>query len=146
METVKPQDFKHHARFVPLFHFFTLPVLLVNVIWRLVELRNGLAFSSVFGVVLAVALLFLGLYARTFVLSVQDRIIRLEMTLRLEKLLPADLRSRIDEITPDQLIGLRFAGDDELAGLAKQALDERGLSRKTIKSRVKNWKPDYMRA
>ena len=146
MEKVKPQNFQNHARFVPLFHMFVLPILLVNVIWRLVELKNGLSFSSIFSVVLASAFLCLAVYARNFVLSVQDRIIRLEMTLRLEKQLPADLRPQIGDFTVDQLIGLRFAGDDELPVLAKQVLEEKGLDRKTIKSRIKNWKPDYLRA
>ena len=78
--------------------------------------------------------------------SVQDRLICLEMQTRMEKVFPAELRPRIVEFTPNQLIALRFAGDAELPALAQQVLDEKIADRKTIKSRVKNWRPDYMRA
>jgi hypothetical protein len=86
------------------------------------------------------------LYARLFSLTVQDRVIRLEMRLRLERLLPPDLRSRIPEFTPAQFISLRFAGDDELPALARQVLDEKLSDRKTIKRRIKNWQADFLRA
>ena len=145
-EKVKPQNFKSHARLVPLFHFFVLPVLLINVINSLVHLRFGITFYSVWAVVLALALFAFAGLARTFALTVQDRIIRLEMQLRMEHLLPADLRPRVGEFTVSQLVALRFAGDDELPVLARQILDERLTDRKAIKQRIKNWRPDYLRA
>jgi hypothetical protein len=97
-------------------------------------------------VLLAIAFLILILYARMFTLTVQDRVIRLEMRLRLERLLPMDLRSRIPEFTAPQLISLRFAGDEELAVLARQVLDEKLSDRKSIKRRIKNWQADFLRA
>jgi hypothetical protein len=145
MEKVKVQNFKNHARFVPLFHMFVLPVLLGNVIYSLVRLKNGITFFSVWAVLLALALLMLAFFARTFALAAQDRVIRLEMQLRLERLLPPDLRPRIGEYTVEQLIALRFAGDDELPVLARQVLDEKLNDRKRIKQRVKNWRPDFLR-
>jgi hypothetical protein len=146
MEKQKAQNFENHTRIVPVFMLFVLPVLLINVIWRLVSLKDGISFEPVMLAALAVALLVLALCARTFALSVQDRVIRLEMELRLEKLLPGDLRPRIGEFTVEQLIALRFAGDEELPVLARQVLDEKLTDRKTIKRRIKNWRPDYMRA
>jgi len=140
------QNFENHAQVIPAFHFFALPVLLINVIWRLVLLKDGISFDSVIVAVLAIALLILALSARNFALRVQDRIIRLEMELRLEKLLFGDQRARIGEFTVDQLIALRFADDEELPVLARQVLDEKLTDRKTIKRRIKNWRPDYMRA
>jgi hypothetical protein len=146
MEKVKPQDFKHHGRFLAPFHFFVLPVLLINVIYRLVELKNGMSFGSIWEVFVALALLMLALAARVMALSVQDRVIRLEERLRLERLLPADLRPRAGEFTVEQLIGLRFASDEELPMLCRQVLDEKVADRKTIESRIKAWRPDYARA
>src|SRR5579872_3162944 len=146
MEKQRPQNFQNHARFFPPFHFFVVPVFLINLIYRLVELKNGITFDSIWWVVLSAAFVVGALSARLMALSVQDRVIRLEMQQRLERMLDADLRPRIAKFTVDQLIGLRFAGDDELAALARQCLNEKTTNRKTIKGRVKNWKPDYMRA
>jgi Family of unknown function (DUF6526) len=146
MEKEKPQSFRNHARVFPPFHFFVLPLFLVNLIYRLVELKNGISFASIFDVLLALGFVVMAISLRIMALSVQDRVIRLEMQLRLEKLLPADLRSRTGEFTVEQMIGLRFASDDELSALCRQVLDEKVADRKTIKSRVKAWRPDYLRA
>jgi hypothetical protein len=146
VEKIKTQNFKNHARLVPPFHFFVLPVLLINLIYSLVRLKDGLTFFSVWNAVLALALLMFAVLARVFALTVQDRVIRLEMHMRLDRLLPADLRPRIGEFTLSQLVGLRFAGDDELPVLARQVLDEKLTDCKIIKQRVKDWRPDFLRA
>src|ERR1700733_14257793 len=114
MEKEKDQNFQNHARVVPPFHFFVLPVLLINVIYSLVRLKDGFTFYSIWSVVLAIALLMLALLGRIATLSVQDRIIRLEMQVRLEGLPPLELRARIPEFTVEQLVALRFASDEEL--------------------------------
>jgi len=142
----KPQNFDNHARFVPAFHFFVLPVLLVNFVNSFFPLRHGISYHSVFGVLLAAALLTLALTARTFALSVQDRVIRLEMQLRMAELLPMDLKGKIHEFTLSQLVGLRFASDAELPDLARRVIEERVTDRTAIKKMVKNWRPDYLRA
>ncbi len=146
MAREKTQSFENHNRVVPPYHMVAIPIFMVNFIWRLVQLRYGITFGSIMNVLLAIAFLILVLYARLFTLTVQDRVIRLEMRLRLERLLPMDLRSRIPEFTAPQLISLRFAGDEELAALARQVLDERLNDRKTIKRRIKNWQADFLRA
>jgi uncharacterized protein DUF6526 len=146
MEKEKPQNFKNHARFVPAFHFFVVPVLLVNFGRSLYVLRYGISFHSVFGVILALALLTLAFLARIFALSVQDRVIRLEMRLRLANLLPADLQGQIKEFTVGQLVGLRFASDEELPDLARRVIQDRITDRAAIKKMVKNWQADYLRA
>jgi hypothetical protein len=125
---------------------FALPVFMINFVWRLVQLKDGINFASIMNVLLAAAFVVAFVYARLFSLTVQDRVIRLEMRLRLERLLPSDLRLRIPEFTPAQLISLRFAGDDELPALARQVLDEKLNDRKTIKRRIKNWQADFLRA
>jgi len=145
MAKEKVQSFENHARVVPGFHGFVFPVLAVNFVWSLVQLRQGIAFSSLLNVLVAAALVALFFYARIFALTVQDRVIRLEMRMRLVRLLPGDLQARIGEFTVDQLISLRFAGDDELPALARQVLDERLSDRKAIKRRIKNWQGDFLR-
>jgi len=146
MEKQKPQDFAHHNRIFRPFHFFVLPVFMANVIYRLVELRHGVNFASVWAVVLGAAFVVGAISARIFALAVQDRVIRTEEQLRLARLLPAELCPRIGEFGVEQLTGLRFASDEELPVLARQVLDEKIADRKTIKKRVQNWRPDYWRA
>lgn len=141
------QSFVHHARYVPLFHFFAIPVFVINFVWSLVRFRTlGFSFEGIFGMLFAAALVVLVFYARLFPLAVQDRLIRLEEQLRCERLLPADLRPRIAEFSADQLVALRFASDAELPALARKVLDENLTERKAIKQLIKNWKPDYQRA
>jgi hypothetical protein len=142
----KAQSFQNHNRVVPAYHMYVFGVFLVNFVWRLVQLKDGISFASIMNVLMGAAFVLLFFYARTFPLTVQDRVIRLEMRMRLERLLAPDLRSRIAEFTLPQLISLRFAGDDELPALARQVLDEKLNDRKTIKRRIKNWQADFLRA
>jgi hypothetical protein len=141
------QNFKNHVRLVPPFHFFVLPVLAINFVWSLVQLRSwGFTFQGIFSVVLALALILLALHARLFALSVQNRLIRLEERLRYERVLPEELGWRADELTLDQFVSLRFASDEELPKLMQKVLDEKMTERKAIKQLIKKWRPDYLRA
>jgi hypothetical protein len=141
------QNLANHTKTVPPFHFFVMPVLVINFIWSIVRVvRLGVSAWGAFSIVLAFALILGFLSARRFALRVQDRVIRLEEQLRYQRLLPADLQTRIDEFTVTQLISLRFASDAELPVLARKVLDEKLQDQKAIKRMVKNWKPDYLRA
>jgi hypothetical protein len=147
MANEKPQSLQNHTRLVPLFHMFVLPVLLINIGGTIHHLvKAGISFNSVFGVLMALALFVLAFYARVFALAVQDRVIRLEMRLRLAEILPAELRLRIPEFTAGQLVSLRFACDAELPALARKVLDDKLNDRKAIKQLIKNWQGDYLRA
>lgn len=139
------QDFKHHARFYPPFHFFVIPVLLLNFLNSVRHLWLDPRQGTVFTLIVAAAVLMLGFASRLMALTAQDRIIRLEMRLRLRELLPPDLRSRIDELTPQQLVALRFAGDAELPDLVRDVLAGNLPTQKSIKQRVKNWQADLLR-
>ena len=94
---------------------------------------------------LAFGLGILFLYARTFPLAAQDRLIRLEERLRLAELLPEDLRGRIGDLKEGQLIGLRFASDEEVPDLVRQVLDGKLNGREDIKKAIKTWRPDNFR-
>jgi len=95
-------------------------------------------------VVLSIAAFIPFIKLRTYPMKVQDRVIRLEERIRLQALAPAEWHPQIYRLTEDQLIGLRFAADDEVVELAKQAL-EHNLTRKQIKERIKSWRPDDWR-
>jgi hypothetical protein len=141
------QNFANHAKYVPAFHFFVLPVLLLNLGWAVSRWKTSLwSLDGAIWVLTSVAILLGFLLARTFALSVQDRVIRLEERLRCERLLPQDLQARILEFEPGQLVSLRFASDAELPALARKVLDEKIKDRKLIKQQVKNWRADYLRA
>jgi hypothetical protein len=147
MANQKPQNLQNHTRTVAPFHMFVLPVFLLNAgssIYVLVKF--GVTYRSVLGVLMAFALLTFALFARVFALTVQDRVIRLEMRMRLAELLPPDLRPRIPEFTVGQLVSLRFAGDAELPALARKVLDDKMENRKAIKQLIKDWQGDYLRA
>jgi hypothetical protein len=145
------QSYDHHTRWDPAFHFFILPVFVIGLIMSLIHFFAHLGhsdfrenFHAVMLILLATACLLLVFKVRTYSLKVQDRVIRLEERLRLAQLMPEPLRSRISELTVDQLCGLRFASDAEVAKLAERALNEK-LSRADIKKAIKTWRPDYWR-
>lgn len=141
------QSFANHGRYVPVYHFFAVPVFVVNFVWSFFRLRTlGFSFAGVFGVLLAAALVVLVLEARLFALAVQDRVIRLEERVRYERVLPEELRWRADELTVNQFVALRFASDDELPQLMRKVLDEKLTERKAIKQLIKTWRPDSLRA
>ena len=140
------QSYKKHARWLPLFHFVVIPILLVNVVLALWGLIRSPGVSSLWNAVFAIGLLGLGFLSRIQALTVQDRVIRLEMRMRLRQVLPPDLQPRINQLTYRQLVALRFASDPELPELVREVLEGRLASSKDIKLRVKDWQADWLRA
>jgi len=141
------QSFSNHVKLVPTFHFFVLPVLTLNLVQSIFRLvHTSFRWDAMVGVLTASALLLLAFHARLFALRVQDRVIRLEERMRLERLLPDDLKSRIGEFQPGQLVALRFACDAELPALARKVLNDKLTDRKAIKKMVQTWRADYLRA
>ena len=142
MSDQTPQSFKKHGRLDPPFHMILLTTLVVNLVVSLdfaYELRKlGLDHWLVYAEWLVI------LCIRTYPIKLQDRIIRLEERIRLQALAPTEWHTQIYKLSEDQLIGLRFAADDEVVELAKQAL-EHNLNRKQIKERIKEWRPDNWR-
>lgn len=140
-----PQSFANHTRWVPGFHFVTLPLLLGYLAWsawRAVTLRDGESHLHLLG---GLALFGVTTYARLFALTVQNRLIRLEERLRLTRLLPADLQPRIEELGTRQLIALRFASDAEVEGLVRQVLAGTLREPRAIKQAIRSWRGDVLR-
>jgi hypothetical protein len=144
MSESQPQSFKNHARFDPLFHFVLVIVFLANLGISINYVVKHPGFYSAWYVVLSVAAILALTKMRLYPMKVQDRVIRLEERLRLQALAPSEWHSQLYRLSEDQLIGLRFAADDEVVELAKQAL-EHHLTRKQIKERINNWRGDYWR-
>jgi hypothetical protein len=143
----QPQSFKNHARFDPPFHFFILPLLLLNLIFAIyttVHYWPRHMYHYLWWIVISVVLFVMAGIFRGYALKNQDRLIRLEEQLRLADLLNEDQLGLIDALTVDQYIGLRFASDTEVAALAQRAVTE-NLDRKQIKQAIINWRPDNQR-
>ncbi len=146
------QSYANHRMFVPWYHFFASLVLLVNLVWAIWKLGRGffsdavpVTFDAVLAVLVAAALIVVWLYARLFPLAVQDRVIRLEMRQRLERILPDDLKGRIGELSRGQTIGLRFASDGELPDLMRTVLDDGVTNGEAVKKKIKDWEADHWR-
>ena len=145
------QSYASHRRLVPGFHFVTLGILAVNLLWSLYRLFRPYSeevpvFDRVLAVLVAGGLAALAYYARVFPLAVQDRVIRNEMHGRLEAALPPDLRPRIGELRRRQIVALRFASDEELPELTRQVLDGKLTKGDEIKRAVRRWRADHLRA
>jgi hypothetical protein len=141
------QNFKNHARFDPPYHFFIVIVLLANVIVMAVQAFHQWhqrPFMAIWQVVLALALFLLSFKARSYPLSAQDRVIRLEERLRFAALLPPDDLAKTDTLSIGQIVALRFVSDDELPSVVHRTLTE-NLTPKQIKQTIKAWRPDYTR-
>ena len=140
----KEWNYKNHRMLVPGYHFALSAILLIHFIYRGWELFSAPSLEHGVELLVAVALLLMFWYLRIFPLRAQDRVIRLEMQLRLRQILPEDLQNRLGELRPGQIVGLRFASDAELPDLVREALDQ-GLSGDEIKKRIKDWQGDDWR-
>jgi hypothetical protein len=142
-----PQTLKNHTRFHPPFHFFLVPVLLLNLIFSIyATIHHWPAHRHLhlWWIVMSVVFFVMAGIARGGAIKVQDRVIRLEERLRLAALLPSEDRAHIDELSTKQLIALRFASDAELPALVHKTLTQ-NLEPKAIKESITTWRPDYDR-
>jgi hypothetical protein len=139
------QSFENHAKLVPGYHYLTTALLVFPTLWlgyrAIVDFSGDRLALFAFAVGVALA----GYYLRAFPLGVQDRLIRLEERLRMERLLPADLKSRIPELTAKQFVALRFASDEELGELVRRVLDQKIADKKEIKGQIRAWRADHQR-
>jgi len=140
-----PQTYENHTRWHAPFHFFLAPVLLTNVIVAAIQLIRDPGLDRGWWLVVSIALVVLGALVRVNPLKAQDRIIRLEESLRYYQLLPEELARRASSLTSAQTVALRFAPDEELEGLVREVLEGRLTKPDEIKRAVKNWRPDTLR-
>lgn len=143
--TVAPQSYSNHVRRLPLPYVGACVLLAIAALAAIVEV--ALRPSILAGVVLllAAAAGIFAWYVRINALIVQNRVIRLEERLRLARLLPDELRGRIDELDPRQLVALRFASDGELVELVRGVLEGRFADGDAIKRSVRDWRADWLR-
>ena len=145
MSSEPVQTYQTHTRWHPVFHFFIAPVMAINLIVVIVTAVRFFSWLAVWNVVVALALFAMALLLRFYATKNQDRIIRIEETVRLWRVLPPDLRPRIADLTTSQLIALRFAAHDELQELVRAILAGELRGRGNIKKRIRNWRPDTQR-
>ena len=122
---MKDQNFKNHAKLVTGFHgvlFVALVALLAGSVYHLSRTTSENLYLASLMVLIAIILILMAWYVRTFPLKAQDRAIRAEENMRhyvmTGKLLPSDLKM-------SQIIALRFASDDEFLSLMEKALKEK---------------------
>ena len=138
-----PQSFESHV-----YHPVPTYIAAVFAIAAFVMLMGAWLFSwATFypGVVsLSLAVMALVSISRRYIIRLQDRIILLEMKVRCAELLPAGQDARLAELSPKQVVALRFASDTELGALLDRAIREK-LSPKEIKRAVTHWREDLLR-
>ncbi len=139
------QNYSNHARWYPLFHFVVMPLLAINLLSHLVRFFMAPSWTLFFWVLLSVTLVLFAFASRLMALKAQDRVIRLEERLRHQGLLTGELLARSGDLTPGQIIALRFASDPELPQLVERTLNGEFGKTKEIKQAVKNWRADHHR-
>jgi len=139
------QNFANHTRWHPPFHFFVLPVMLINFIWSIVQFVMAPGWNLGWWIVVSLALLVLTPFVRMNPLKAQDRIIRLEETIRYQQVLSPAVIQQAGALTVGQIVALRFAADDELEELVSAVAAGKLAKPKDIKQAIKNWRADTFR-
>jgi hypothetical protein len=141
------QNFSNHKRNFPLFHFVAAPLLAIYLIYSIYVLVRAPSFASVMGLVLAAGVVAMLFASRLMALRVQDRVIRLEMTLRLQRMLgPVAAADALAKLPLGRVIALRFASDAELPGLIARVLSQELSTSAQVKQAISEWQPDLLRA
>ncbi|MEY3946085.1 MAG: hypothetical protein RJB03_791 [Bacteroidota bacterium] len=138
------QNFSNHARYHPLYHYITAPLVLVGLIGSInyfVKCTPANVYLASLLVLVFFVLLILGWLVRGYALKAQDRAIRAEENLRHFVLTGKALDGRL---RLGQIVALRFASDAEFPALAQKAAEE-GLKSKEIKQAIQNWRADHNR-
>jgi hypothetical protein len=144
---MKTQNFGNHTRYNPLHHFVLTPLTTIFFGWTIAKMdfsSQDTFLESAFLFIVAFVLVLLPLIARMYALTLQNRIILNEMRNRYFHLTGKTFEEKERELRLGQIIGLRFASDEELLNLMDRAIAEK-LTAKEIKQQIKNWKGDYIR-
>lgn len=146
MPSENSQSFASHARYFPLFHFVASPITLIYFVYATVQAVKSPDSAHIIAAIWAFGIAAGVFSSRVMAITVQNRVIRLEMRLRLKEILPPALAARIRELTVRQLIALRFAGDAEMPSLVERVLKGEFATPKEVKRAVRDWQPDHLRA
>ncbi|MEO7962438.1 MAG: DUF6526 family protein [Gemmatimonadaceae bacterium] len=142
----RTQSFESHTRWFPPYHFIATPILVVSVYLAARQLARDPSAGTIWSFILTLGILVGIAVSRVQVLAVQNRVIRLEETLRLQRLLPASQQSDIAALSVRDFIALRFASDEEIPELVRRVRAGEFNSPKELKRAIKNWRPDFLRA
>ncbi len=139
------QNYQNHVRYFPLVHYFLTPLLFFNLIWQIVRLFQEPSWDRAEFLLLSVGLIAMNVAARLQALRAQDRVIRLEESLRYQRILSPDLAFQAEQLPTGSKLALRFASDEELSELVQKAINGDFKKTKEIKQAIKNWRGDYLR-
>jgi multisubunit Na+/H+ antiporter MnhB subunit len=141
------QNYRNHTRNFPLFHFVASPLLTIYLVYTISALVRAPSLATLMGVVLAAGVIAALFASRVMAVTVQNRVIRLEMTLRLQRVLGAAAAAdALAGLSLRQLIALRFASDAELPGLIARAQSQELSTSRGVKEAIREWQPDFLRA
>ena len=141
------QNFQNHKRYFPLFHFIAVPLLALYLLYAIYALFRAPSLATAAGLVLAAGVLASVFAARAMAATVQNRVIRLEMSMRLERVLGAAAATdAISTLSLRQIIALRFASDIELPALIARVRSNEFKTNSDVKQAIREWQPDYLRA
>lgn len=139
------QSYKNYLRFYTPHHFVFYPVTAALLAFSVYE-----SFTAdekklwMFISLCLILLIWLSYMMRQhYALTLQDRIIRLEVRYRYFTLTGKRLEAEPTVLTDAQLFALRFASDAEFEQLVTEALA--GKSAGSIKHSITNWLPDHHR-
>ena len=144
---MEAQTYKTHRRWFPMLHFVAVPIVVINLgitVYR--GFKYGFYRGPIWNIIFALGIVLAVFASRQMANTVQDRVIRLEMRLRLAGILPAAMQSRINVLTPKQMVGLRFASDAELPVLVERCLSGQLKDGEAVKKEIKTWVGDTLRA
>jgi hypothetical protein len=141
------QNFSNHRRNFPLFHFVASPLLAIYLVYAIYSLVRAPSLGTVMALVLAAGVNAMLFASRIMAVTVQNRLIRLEMTLRLQRLLgPVAAADALARLPLGRIIALRFASDAELPGLIARVLSQELSTSAQVKQAIREWQPDLLRA
>lgn len=141
----RAQSFESHKRWLPLWHFFVIPVLLINVILVALRASQNPTRWAAWDLLVALAVFFGIFLSRLMPLIAQNRIIRMEEKTRMARLLPAELRGKEEGLSVGQYVALRFAADDEVPELVRRIHSGELKTSGDVKRAIKNWRADHLR-
>ncbi|WP_433764183.1 DUF6526 family protein [Flavobacterium ginsenosidimutans] len=143
---MKIQTYYNHIRFYTPHHFIYYPILilfLIASIYLSINTEDHLIWGFI-----SVSFVFLFVIAymlrQHYALTLQNRIVRLEMRYRYFSLTGQRFEEFEYKLTDDQIFALRFAPDSELIPLIKDVL-KNNLTGNAIKKAIVHWKADYHR-